>query len=62
MITYYLHRNYKGNFTLDEKIEIDSDIFGDFYTLKEIPIDIKYIDLITMVKKDYNCKKLILDF
>ena len=57
----YLHGNYDGSYSLDEKIHPDEvDLFGDWYSILELPPKATYLDAVEAAK-DYGCTKLVLD-
>ena len=63
-MTLYLQKNYNGSFAIAELNINKSDMFdADFYTLIDnIDKNTTYQDIINLVVKQFNCKKLVLDF
>lgn len=60
----YLQKNYNGTFAISCKNNYKDEIFNyDYETLIDnISKDTSFIDIYNLVVKNYNCKKLILDF
>ena len=63
-MTLYLQKNYNGRFEIAKLNTNKNDMFdADFYTLIDnIDKNTTYQDIINLVVKQFNCKKLVLDF
>ena len=60
-MTLYIHKNYSGTYSLDEKITKETEVFGDWYQLEELPHNITYTKAMEIAKA-YGASKVVLDF
>ena len=60
-MTLYIHKDYCGTYSLDEKITGDTEIWGDWYGLEELPHDITYAQVMELAKA-HGASKVVLDF
>lgn len=60
-MTLYIHANYCGTYSLDEKVTVNTEVFGDWYELEELPHDITYAKAMEIAKA-HGATKVVLDF
>lgn len=57
----YIHANYCGTYSLDEKVTGDTEVWGDWHQLEELPHDITYTKAMEIAKA-HGASKVVLDF
>ena len=60
-MTLYIHKNYSDTYSLDEKITKETEVFGDWYQLEELPHNITYTKTMEIAKA-HGASKVVLDF
>ena len=60
-MTLYIHKNYCGTYSLDEINTIETEVFGDWDQLEELPHDITYTKAMEIAKA-HGASKVVLDF
>lgn len=60
-MTLYIHKDYCGTYSLDEKITKETEIFGNWCQLEELPHDITYTKAMEIAKA-HGASKVVLDF
>lgn len=60
----YLQKNYCGTFAVAAKNNQKDEVMDfDYYDIiSDIPADTNYFELVDLLAREYNCRKLVLDF